>query len=191
MSREQSRPSIYMDYAATTPMAEEVVQAMLPYFGERFANPSSTHPMGSAIQWDTVKAREQLAFLFNVEPRELILTSGATEANNQAIWTGLGYAETVLSPTQTPHIIATEMEHEAVLAPLRFLEKKKLAKVTLLHPGSSGVITPAALEEALRPETVLVSIMAVNNEVGTIQPIAELAETLRNWSGKRLSLIHI
>lgn len=190
MSQEQSRPSIYMDYAATTPMAEEVVQAMLPYFGERFANPSSTHPMGSAIQWDTVKAREQLAFLFNVEPRELILTSGATEANNQAIWTGLDYAKTVLSPTQTPHIIATEMEHEAILAPLRFLEKQKLAKVTLLHPGSSGVITPAALEEALRPETVLVSIMAVNNEVGTIQPIAELAETLRNWSGKRRILFH-
>lgn len=190
MSREQSRPSIYMDYAATTPMPEEVVQAMLPYFGERFANPSSTHPMGGAIQWDTVKAREQLAFLFNVEPRELILTSGATEANNQAIWTGLDYAETILSPTQTPHIIATEMEHEAILAPLRFLEKQKLAKVTLLHPGPSGVITPAALEEALRPETVLVSIMAVNNEVGTIQPIAELAETIRNGSGKRRILFH-
>ena len=200
MSAEHSIPSIYMDYAATTPMSEEVVEAMIPYFQDRFANPSSTHPMGSAIHWDTIKAREQLAFLFNVEPRELVLTSGATEADNQAIWTGLRYAEEFLSTqkphieellsTQKPHIISTEMEHEAILAPLQFLEKKQLADVTLLHPGSSGIITPSALEAALRPETVLVSIMAVNNEVGTIQPIAELAETIRSYEGKRRILFH-
>ncbi|WP_066925837.1 cysteine desulfurase family protein [Murdochiella massiliensis] len=200
MSAEHSIPSIYMDYAATTPMSEEVVEAMVPYFQDRFANPSSTHPMGSAIHWDTIKAREQLAFLFNVEPRELVLTSGATEADNQAIWTGLRYAEEFLSTqkphaeellsTQKPHIISTEMEHEAILAPLQFLEKRQLADVTLLHPGSSGIITPSALEAALRPETVLVSIMAVNNEVGTIQPIAELAETIRAYEGKRHILFH-
>ncbi|MBY0585183.1 cysteine desulfurase [Murdochiella sp. Marseille-P8839] len=200
MSAEHSIPSIYMDYAATTPMPEEVVEAMLPYFQDRFANPSSTHPMGSAIHWDTIKAREQLAFLFNVEPRELVLTSGATEADNQAIWTGLRYAEEFLSTqkphieellsTQKPHIISTEMEHEAILAPLQFLEKRQLADVTLLHPGPSGIITPSALEAALRPETVLVSIMAVNNEVGTIQPIAELAETIRSYKGKRRILFH-
>lgn len=201
MSAEHSIPSIYMDYAATTPMPEEVVEAMLPYFQDRFANPSSTHPMGSAIHWDTIKAREQLAFLFNVEPRELVLTSGATEADNQAIWTGLRFAEEQLLSTQKPHaeqrlstqkphIIATEMEHEAILAPLQFLEKRQLADVTLLHPGPSGIITPSALEAALRPETVLVSIMAVNNEVGTIQPIAELAETIRSYEGKRHILFH-
>lgn len=200
MSAEHSIPSIYMDYAATTPMPEEVVEAMVPYFQDRFANPSSTHPMGSAIHWDTIKAREQLAFLFNVEPRELVLTSGATEADNQAIWTGLRYAEEFLSTqkphaeeflsTQKPHIISTEMEHEAILAPLKFLEKRQLADVTLLHPGPSGIITPSALEAALRPETVLVSIMAVNNEVGTIQPIAELAETIRSYEGKRRILFH-
>lgn len=201
MSAEHSIPSIYMDYAATTPMSEEVVEAMVPYFQDRFANPSSTHPMGSAIHWDTIKAREQLAFLFNVEPRELVLTSGATEADNQAIWTGLRYAEEQLLSTQKPHaeqllstqkphIISTEMEHEAILAPLQFLEKRQLADVTLLHPGSSGIITPSALEAALRPETVLVSIMAVNNEVGTIQPIAELAETIRSYEGKRRILFH-
>ena len=82
------------------------------------------------------------------------------------------------------------MEHEAILAPLQFLEKRQLADVTLLHPGSSGIITPSALEAALRPETVLVSIMAVNNEVGTIQPIAELAETIRSYEGKRRILFH-
>lgn len=200
MSAEHSIPSIYMDYAATTPMPEEVVEAMIPYFQERFANPSSTHPMGSTIHWDAMKAREQLAFLFNVEPRELVLTSGATEADNQAIWTGLRYVEEFLSTqkphaeeilsTQKPHIISTEMEHEAILAPLQFLEKRQLADVTLLHPGSSGIITPSALEAALRPETVLVSIMAVNNEVGTIQPIAELAETIRAYEGKRHILFH-
>lgn len=211
MSAEHSIPSIYMDYAATTPMPEEVVEAMLPYFQDRFANPSSTHPMGSAIHWDTMKAREQLAFLFNVEPRDLVLTSGATEADNQAIWTGLRYGEEFLSTqkshakeplstqkphakellsTQKPHIIATEMEHEAILAPLQFLEKRQLADVTLLHPGPSGIITPSALEAALRPETVLVSIMAVNNEVGTIQPIAELAETIRSYERKRRILFH-
>lgn len=212
MSAEHSIPSIYMDYAATTPMPEEVVEAMIPYFQDRFANPSSTHPMGSAIHWDTIKAREQLAFLFNVEPRELVLTSGATEADNQAIWTGLRYAEEQLLSTQKPHaeqllstqkphaeqllstqkphIISTEMEHEAILAPLQFLEKRQLADVTLLHPGPSGIITPSALEAALRPETVLVSIMAVNNEVGTIQPIAELAETIRSYEGKRRILFH-
>ena len=200
MSAEHSIPSIYMDYAATTPMSEEVVEAMVPYFQDRFANPSSTHPMGSAIHWDTIKAREQLAFLFNVEPRELVLTSGATEADNQAIWTGLRYAEEFLSTqkphaeeflsTQKPHIISTEMEHEAILAPLQFLEKRQLADVTLLHPGPSGIITPSALGAALRPETVLVSVMAVNNEVGTIQPIAELAETIRAYEGKRHILFH-
>lgn len=201
MSAEHSIPSIYMDYAATTPMWEEVVEAMVPYFQDRFANPSSTHPMGSAIHWDTIKAREQLAFLFNVEPRELVLTSGATEADNQAIWTGLRYAEEQLLSTQKPHaehllstqkphIISTEMEHEAILAPLQFLEKRQLADVTLLHPGPSGIITPSALGAALRPETVLVSVMAVNNEVGTIQPIAELAETIRAYEGKRHILFH-
>lgn len=190
MSQDKRIAPIYMDYAATTPMPEEVVDAMLPYLREGFANPSSTHPMGSAIQWETIKAREQLAFLFNVAPRELVLTSGATEANNQAIWTGLRYARERLSPEQKPHIISTEMEHEAILAPLQFLAQEGLADVTLLHPGKSGVIMSSALEAALRPETVLVSIMAVNNEVGTIQPIAELVETVRHWSGKRRILFH-
>ncbi|WP_071705198.1 cysteine desulfurase family protein [Murdochiella vaginalis] len=214
MSAEYGISPIYMDYAATTPMPEEVVAAMLPYFGERFANPSSTHPMGSAIHWETIQAREKLAFLLNVQPRELVLTSGGTEADNQAIWTGLRYAKTCFScgkekpqtslqmapqeqpqrpmrmAPQKPHFISTEMEHEAILAPLHFLEQEGLADVTLLHPGPSGIITPSALDAAIRPETVLVSIMAVNNEVGTIQPIAELAQIVRARSGKHRILFH-
>lgn len=187
---KEPRPSIYMDYAATSPMPQEVWEAMQPYWEECFANPASVHPMGSTVNWEVMQARESLAFLLNCQPRELIITSGASEADNQAVWTGWHYGYARKETNGMPHIIATEMEHEAVREPLLFLQRKHLAEVTFLHPGPSGLIQPNALREAIRPQTCFVSIMAVNNEVGTIQPIAELVECVRSCEGKDRILFH-
>ncbi len=158
---------VYLDHASTTPLDPEVELAMRPY-QFMHGNPSSVHANGQNTREALEDARERLATAIGSSGRELIFTSGGTEADNQAIF-ALGLA-------RGGHIITSAIEHSAVLAPARTLEAMKRCKVTYLEPDAFGLIDPSQVLEAIRPETVLVSIMHVNNEVGTIQDVRAIAE---------------
>ena len=159
--------TIYLDYNASTPVAPQVLEEMLPYLKERFGNPSSSHAFGTANRAGIEQARERLALLLGCEAADLIFTSGATEANNMVI---KGIAK---AAGKGKHFITSRIEHPAVLEPCRHLERFGY-KVTYLPVDRNGRVDPAVLEKAITPETVLVSIMHSNNEVGTIQDIREL-----------------
>jgi cysteine desulfurase NifS len=161
---------IYLDYNATTPIAREVADEMAPFLYDFFGNPSSSHPYGIQAKTAVEKARHQVAKAIHSESDELIFTSGGTESNNAAI---RGY---VLANRQKGHhIITSAIEHPAVLEVCRYLETQGCI-VTYLPVDRFGLVDPKDLEEAIIPETILVSIMHANNEVGTIQPIRQLAE---------------
>ena len=183
---------IYMDYAATAPLREAAKEEMLRVEAEAFGNPNSPGPMGSRASREMMEARDGLAFMLNVQPREIIYGSGATEANNQAIQTGVAYAREkgLLTADQKVHVVSSEMEHESVLAPLRRLEQAGAIELTLIHPGHDGIVTPDLLRAALRPETGFVTLMAVNNEVGTIQPVKELVDLVRQAQGLKRIVFH-
>jgi cysteine desulfurase len=160
-------PLIYLDHHATTPVDPGVLEAMLPYFGERFGNPSSRqHAAGQEAHAAVEAARASLAAAIGARPEDIIWTSGATEANNLAL-RGLAGSGT------GRHLVATAIEHSAVLEPLRRLGKEGF-EVTLVAPAGDGVVDPQAIVAALRDDTALVSVMAANNEIGTLQPIAEI-----------------
>jgi len=160
--------SIYLDYNASTPVAPQVLDEMLPYLKDKFGNPSSSHGFGVACRAGIEQARERTALLLGGDASEIIFTSGATESNNMVV-KGVAAA----SPKGS-HIITTKIEHPAVLEPCRYLEKQG-CMVTYLAVDRYGMVNPADLEKAITPKTVLVSIMHSNNEVGTIQDIKELA----------------
>ncbi|MBL8825585.1 MAG: cysteine desulfurase [Planctomycetaceae bacterium] len=162
---------IYLDYNATTPLADEVVAAMEPYLRQAFGNASSLHWAGRPARAAIDTAREQVAALLGCQPSEVVFTSGGTEANNYAL-KGLFFAR--LAKQLPTHIITSQIEHPAILEPCRFLESLG-AEVTRLPVDRFGLVDPAAVRAALRPHTALVSIMQANNEVGTIQPLAEIA----------------
>lgn len=159
-----------MDHSATTPVDEAVFEAMIPYFTSQYGNPSSVYSQGRAARKSMEKAREQVAALINAKPREVFFTSGGTEADNQAI---ISYM--ISNSHQGRHLITSAIEHHAILDTCEHLEKCGF-EVTVLPVTPSGVVEPDALKKALKPDTTLVSIMHANNEVGTIQPIKELAE---------------
>ena len=159
---------IYLDYNATTPIAREVADAMAPYLYEHFGNPSSSHPYGAATKRAVEAARAQVADLLGCQPNEVIFTSGGTESNNYAI---KGAAQT----GRGKHVITSAVEHPAVLEVCHWLEAQGF-RVTVLPVDRHGLVDPADLEQAITPDTVLVSVMHANNEVGTVQPIAELTE---------------
>ncbi len=161
--------NVYMDYSATTPVKEEVVKEMIPYFTEKFGNPSSLYAPGLEAKGGLTKARQQVAELINAEEREIFFTSCGTEADN---WVIEGVADA--RRNKGNHIITTKIEHHAILHTCQYLEKHGL-EVTYLDVDSEGFVSPADLEAAIKDNTILVSIMMVNNEVGTIQPIKELA----------------
>lgn len=166
-----SQRPIYLDCHATTPMDERVLEAMLPYFTQHFGNPSSiNHLYGWEAEAAVKKAREIIANAINCHPEEIIFTSGATEANNLAI---KGVAEAYFNQGQ--HIITVETEHRAVLDPCHYLETLGF-EVTYLPVKKDGLIDLEQLEKAIRPETILVSVMAANNEIGVIQPLKEIGE---------------
>jgi cysteine desulfurase len=169
---------IYLDYQATTPADPAVVAAMTPYFHERFGNPHSVHhAYGRAAAEAVEEARAKIAALINAEPREIVFTSGATEANNLAI---KGVARFHLAYGRgTPHVITCATEHKCVLESARRLEREGV-RVTYLPVGAGGLLDLGTLEAALTPETVLVSVMAVNNEIGVIQPFAEIGALCRD-----------
>lgn len=171
----KEQPLIYLDHNATTPVDPQVVESMLPFFTQYFGNPSSlNHSLGWQAEAAIEKAREQLAVAINAEPVEIVFTSGATEANNLAI---KGVAESYM--TDGRHIITARTEHSAVLEPCRYLERLGFI-VTYLPVQSDGLIRLADLEQAFRPETILVSIMTANNEIGVLQPIAEIGALCRD-----------
>lgn len=160
---------IYLDYNATTPIAREVAETMTPYLYEHFGNPSSSHAFGAEARQAIETARGQVAGLLGCQPAEVIFTSGGTESNNFAI-----RGAALASRTRGNHIITSAVEHPAVLEVCRWLEEQGF-RLTILPVDENGLVHPAELEKAITPGTVLVTIMHANNEVGTIQPIAELA----------------
>ena len=159
---------IYLDYAATTPVHPDVLQTMLPYFTESYGNPSSIHYFGQDAKVSMERARESVAALINARPEEIVFTSGGSEADNLAI-KGVAFA----LEEKGKHIITSAIEHHAVLESLHFLEKRGF-RVTYLPVDRYGVVDPRDVEAAIADDTILISIMYANNEVGTIQPIGEI-----------------
>ena len=166
---------IYLDYSATTPMDPRVVDAMMPFLTEKFGNPASrSHQYGWDAEAAVENARAEVAALVHADPKEIVWTSGATEANNLAIKGAANFYQ-----GKGKHLITLKTEHKAVLDTMRELERQGF-EVTYLDVLPNGLVDMAALEAALRPDTILVSIMAVNNEIGVVQPIAEIGELLRS-----------
>jgi cysteine desulfurase len=164
---------IYLDHAATTPTDKRVVAAMLPYFEEIFGNPSSLHTFGQEAGAAVEGVRAKIASCLGVKPAEIIFTSGGTESDNFAI-KGVAYA----NRRRGNHIITSVIEHDAVLKSCRFLETEGF-RVTYLPVDGVGIVDPAAVAAAIADETILVSIMHANNEIGTIEPIVEIGELVR------------
>ncbi|MDP9467681.1 MAG: cysteine desulfurase [Chloroflexota bacterium] len=165
--------SIYLDHAATTPLREEVLEAMLPYLTEHFGNASSLHAAGRRARQGLDEAREGIAAIIGAKPREIVFTSGGSEADNLAL-KGAAWA----ASAQGRHIVTSSVEHKAVLHACAILERSGF-EVTYLPVDRYGRIDPAEVEAAITDHTALVSIMYANNEVGTIQPIAEIGAICR------------
>lgn len=170
----QSR--VYLDYAATTPLDDQVLEAMLPYFREDFGNPSSVHYFGQRAEAALDEARQTIAERLNARPNEIIFTSGGSESDNLAL---RGVALAQRARTGANHIIISPVEHPAVLATARQLEERFGFEVDVLPVDSTGLVDPQDVEASLRPETALVSVIYANNEIGTINPIAEIGQICR------------
>lgn len=165
---------VYADNAATTRVSRTALHAMLPYFDELYGNPSSLHSVGQRAAEALYEARETIAKCLGAEPREIYFTSGGSESDNQAI---ISAAEAGQRKNKK-HIISTAIEHHAVMNTLKKLERQGF-EVTFLDVPENGIITPEAVAEAIRPDTALVTVMYANNEIGTIQPIAEIGAICR------------
>jgi len=168
--REKGIKEIYLDYAASTPVREEVQKAMQPYFSKEFGNPGSSHCSGQRAKEAVDAARKSVAHLLAAQPEEIIFTGSATESVNLAI-KGLARAY----KSKGKHIITSKIEHEAVLSTCKYLEKEEDFSVTYLAVDTYGRVSPAEFRKAIRKDTIFASIMYANNEIGTIQPISELA----------------
>ena len=162
--------TIYLDNAATTRTLPRVLEKMLPYFTEEYGNPSSLYGLGQSASQAVTKAREEIAALIGAKPNEIYFTAGGSESDNWAI---KGIAEARAGKGK--HVITSAIEHHAVLHTCQWLEKQGY-EVTYLPVDGNGLVSPEDLEAAIRPDTILVSIMMANNEIGTIEPIAQLAE---------------
>jgi cysteine desulfurase len=168
------RQPIYLDYNATTPLDPAVVAAMRPYLEQHFGNPSSSHAYGQAAREAHEQARGQVAALLGSAPDEVIFTSGGSESDNQAI-KGIAFARR----ERGNHIITSQIEHPAVLNTCRYLEMRHDFQVTYLPVDGDGLVDPAMLEEAISPKTILITLMHANNEVGTLEPLAEIGRIAR------------
>ena len=166
-----SEKFVYADHAATTAVTDTALAAMLPCFTQDYGNPSSLYGFAQEGKSRLEQARAQVAACLNAKPEEVYFTSGGTEADN---WALRGVAELMaLKGRKTGHIITTAIEHHAILHTAQYLEKQGY-EVTYLPVDGDGLVDPAAVEAAIRPDTILISVMAANNEIGTIQPIAEI-----------------
>jgi cysteine desulfurase len=169
-----STRTVYFDYNATTPLDPAVRDAMLPFLGELFGNPSSVHHVGRSARARLDEARERVSTVFKCKPSEIVFTSGGTESANLAV---IGTARRMRDKGR--HIITTAVEHHAVLHSCEYLARHENCQVNVIPVDREGRISVEQLERALRPDTVLVSVMAANNEIGTIQPVAELGSVCR------------
>jgi len=166
--------TVYLDYNATTPLDAEVREAMLPYLTEVWGNPSSVHHVGRQARAVLDDARDRTSSVLGCRPSEVVFTSGGTESNNLAVF---GTAR--LRKSKGRHIITSSIEHHAVLHCCDYLERREGFEVTLLPVNEEGCVSVDDLKKTLRPDTILVSIMAANNEIGTLQPVAELGAVCR------------
>lgn len=167
---------VYLDHAATTPLDPRVLEVMLPYLTERFGNPSSFHSVGKEVKDALDEAREKMAEILHVRSDELLFTSGGTESDNLAV---LGFARA--NQAHGKHLITSRIEHHAVLEAMMHLEKKEGFKVTYLKPDRNGLILGEQVIQAICKDTILVSIMYANNEIGTIEPIAEIGNAIQKY----------
>lgn len=161
---------IYLDYAATTPCDPEVLEAMRPYFIEKFGNPSSIHSFGQEAKKGLEDAREALADFLGAKPEEIVFTSGGTESNNFALFGAASAQE-----KKGNHIVTSQIEHHAIIEPCKVLEKRGYS-TTYVKVDKDGIVSPQDVKRAITDKTILISIMHANNEIGTIQPIAEIGK---------------
>ena len=178
---DSDKKRIYLDYAATTPVAKEVLEAMLPYFTERFGNPSSVHKKGQEAKRALLEARKKVAQLLNCQPREIIFTSGGTESDNLALRGVINAAK----KEGRDHLIVSKIEHPAVLKTAQSLEKEGF-KVDYLSVNKEGIVNLKELEKLITEKTALVSIMYANNEIGTIEPISEISKLIKQKNPETL-----
>ncbi|HBU28217.1 TPA: cysteine desulfurase NifS [Candidatus Uhrbacteria bacterium] len=169
----ETKHSIYVDHAATTPVASEVLAAMLPYFGEQYGNPGSFHTVGKRANDAVITAREGIASLLACRSDEVIFTGSGTESDNLAI---LGYARAMAGKGK--HLVTTSIEHHAVLEAMQHLERKEGFELTVVPVEKNGIVDAQKVIDAIREETTVVSVMLVNNEIGTIQPVADIGRAI-------------
>ncbi len=171
--------SVYLDHAATTPMDPEVFKAMRPFFIENFGNPSALYSLGQIANQAIFQSRRTIAEILRTTPDGIIFTSGGTESDNLAVF-GIAYAH----KKHGKHIITTPLEHHAVLKPLERLAKDGW-KITFVSADKQGIVNPDEVIKAIRPDTVLISVMYANNEIGAIEPIAEIGKRLLRYRKER------
>jgi cysteine desulfurase len=168
----------YLDYQSGAPVDPRVVEAMLPYMTEHYGNPASLHSFGDPARDALGSARGQVAELIGADPKEIVFTSGATEASNMAL-----KGAAARRKEQRGHIVSTAIEHRSVITPLKLLERQGLS-VTYLPVDGEAFVDPERVKEALTPETFLVSVMTANGEVGTIEPVGQIATLAREKGGR-------
>lgn len=169
---------IYLDYAATSPVKKIALKAMLPFMSDHFGNASSIHSFGREARFALSEAREKVARFFNVLPEEIIFTSGGSESDNLALRGIINYQLAISN--EKPHIITTTIEHHAVLHTVEDLEKRGLVEVTYVKPQKNGIVKVEDVISAIKENTILISVMYANNEIGTIQPIVEIAAAVKD-----------
>ena len=177
------KKEIYLDHAATTPIDSVVFKKMQPYFDIKYGNASSVHKAGDLARQGIDKARKQISDFLNCSPDEIYFTGGATESNN---WIIQGIVEKTRESIKKPHIITSVFEHKAILEPIRILEKKGLIESTLILVNHDGLIEIEQIKKAIKKNTILVSIMYANSEIGTIQPIKQIGELIKKINPKIL-----
>ncbi|MAF20532.1 MAG: cysteine desulfurase NifS [Parcubacteria group bacterium] len=178
-----AQKQIYLDHAATTPVAPAVFRKMQPYFNQKYGNPSSIHGLGQTAAQAIEKARQQIAVFLNCLSEEIHFTAGATESDNWIIW---GLVEKLrFQESINPHIITSAIEHKAILEPCQVLLKKGLIRLTILPVNSNGLVSLEDLKKAIKKDTRLVSIMYANSEIGTIQPISQIGQLIKKLNPKR------
>ncbi len=178
---------IYLDHGATTPVDKKVLKAMLPFFNESYGNAASHHAFGKEACKAVEAARNEAAIFFHANPEEIVFTSGATESNNLTV---KGIIKRAKIDGAKPHIITTAFEHHCVLDACGAMQKEGLAEVTFLNPEIDGVVSVEKIRAAIQPNTVLISVMYVNNEIGTVQPIAEIGAMIKKENASRENKIY-
>jgi cysteine desulfurase len=187
MQKSKSKTKkIYMDYASAAPIDATVLKVVTEIMKKDFANPSSIHDLGLTSRKTLERARTNISSILGARPTEIIFTSGATESNNIALF---GVIDAAKEKDFIPHIVTTNIEHASVLEVCKFLEKEKLAEVTFVAAEESGILDPKKIKKAIRENTVLVSVMYANNEIGTIQPIQEIAKEIRHYKKQQDQII--